>query len=254
VKISISFGKDNLNAIEISILRRKRNRNNHIQNLTGDRDDVFWAFRAFVGCCWMSISCGFLNNWVSLGVGVRAQKLMVMMCLGILAYLAVLGCYNINSGHDDGDTQIEHVSWDSASQQNFSPRLVPTQVLMMPSGADPEYWVDVVVGHGSWVICARRVCIRCARVSRKSSVLSWVVGRWVRCRNCMFNCYDVWAFVCPALFVVLFVVSRKLLVVEYVVGLRSLIVNASGLACESSIVGCCECLPSSVVFRSRVGQ
>ena len=58
----------------------------------------------------MSISCGFLNNWVSLGVGVRAQKLMVMMCLGILAYLAVLGCYNINSGHDDGDTQIEHVS------------------------------------------------------------------------------------------------------------------------------------------------
>jgi hypothetical protein len=24
--------------------------------------------------------------------------------------LAVLGCYNINSGHDDGDTQIEHVS------------------------------------------------------------------------------------------------------------------------------------------------
>jgi len=91
-------------------LRRKWNNNNPIQNPTGDRDDVFWAFRAFVGCCWMSISCGFLNNWVSLGVGVRAQKLMVMMCFGILAHLAVLGCYNINSGHDDGDTQIEHVS------------------------------------------------------------------------------------------------------------------------------------------------
>jgi len=114
-------------------------------------------------------------------------------------------------------------------------------------------WVDVVVGHGSWVICMRRDCIRCARVSRKSSVLSWAVGRWVHCQNCMFNCYDVWAFVCPALFIVLFVVSRKSLVVEYLVGLRSLIVNASGLACESSVVGCWECLPSSVVVRSRVG-
>jgi hypothetical protein len=139
VKISILFGTFNYNEIEISILRRKWNSNNPIQNLTRDRDDVFWAFRAFVGCCWMSISCGFLNNWVSLGVGVRAQKLMVMMCLGILAHLAVLGCYNINSGHDDGDTQIEHVRWDSASQQNFSPRFVPNQVLMMSSGANPGY-------------------------------------------------------------------------------------------------------------------
>ena len=46
---------------------------------------------------------------------------------------------------------------------------------MMSSGANPESSVDVVVGHGSWVICARRVYVRCARVSRTSSVFSWVV-------------------------------------------------------------------------------
>jgi hypothetical protein len=148
-----------------------------------------------------------LNNWVSLGVGLCASKLMVMMCLGILTHLAVLGCYNIKPGHDDGDTQIEHVSWDSARQQNFSPRFVPIQVLMASSGVNLESSVDVVVGRGSWVICVRRVYIRCACVSRKSSVLSWVVGRWVRCRKCKFNCHDVWVFVCPALFVVMFVVS-----------------------------------------------
>ena len=178
---------------------------------------------------------------------------MVMMCLGILAHLAVLGCYNINSGHDEGDTQIENVSWDPASQQNFSPRFVPIQALKMSSGVNLESSVEVVVGHGSWVICARRVYIRYARVSRMSSVFPWVVGRWVRCRKCKFSCHDVWVFVCPALFVVMFVVSRKLLVVEYLVGLRSLVVNASGLVCESLIVDCWVCVLSSVIFRSWVG-
>jgi len=66
-----------------------------------------------LGNRWVSLDVHFVwvfEQLVSLGLGLCASKLMVMMCLGILTHLAVLGCYNIKPGHDDGDTQIEHVS------------------------------------------------------------------------------------------------------------------------------------------------